>query len=107
HVYFFPTRPEANMILQAERGVPIANKVLAALKAVSTPMVAESFDLVSRATAYATKLPPIDPPAWDTILTTIFTPQITTPIMNHQLTPEDGVALFRQKATAALAAAGP
>jgi multiple sugar transport system substrate-binding protein len=103
---FFTNSLEANLILQGERGVPIANKVATALKAVSSPMVAESFDLVSRATAYATKLPPIDPPAWDGILTNIFTPQITTPIMNHQLTPEDGVALFREKASAALAA-GP
>ena len=104
---FFTNSVEANLILLGERGVPIANKVQAAVKAVSSPQVAESFDLVSRATAYATNLPPIDPPAWDTILTTIFTPRITTPIMNHEITPEEGVARFRAEASAVLAASSP
>jgi multiple sugar transport system substrate-binding protein len=100
---FFTNSVAANQILQGERGVPIASKVLAALQPTLSRMAAESFALIARATAYATKLPPIDPPAWDTILTTIFTPKVELPIMRGEITPEDGVALFRREASAALA----
>ena len=101
---FFTNSVEANQILKGERGVPIANKVLAALQQSLDPIATESFDLVKRATAYATALPPVDPPAWpQTILPTIFTPKVTTPIMNETITPEDGVALFRREAGAVLA----
>jgi multiple sugar transport system substrate-binding protein len=103
---FFTNSISANQILGGERGVPIANKVLAALKPTLSPMAAESFNLIARATAYATKLPPNDPPAWTSILTTIFTPQVELPIMGELITPKEGVQLFREQASAALAA-GP
>src|SRR5437867_1422719 len=106
-IAFFINNIDANKILGGERGVPIANKVLAALKPTLNRMVAESFDIVERATKYATKLPPVDPPAWDIILTTIFTPKVERPIMNQTITPEDGVALFRSEASAVLAASAP
>jgi multiple sugar transport system substrate-binding protein len=95
----------ANQVLGGERGVPIANKVLAALKPTLSAMAAESFNLIERANVYATKLPPNDPPAWTNILTTIFTPQVERPIMGELITPKDGVQLFRDQASAALAAA--
>jgi multiple sugar transport system substrate-binding protein len=103
-ISFFTNDIEANKVLGGERGVPIANNVLAALKPTLSRMAAESFDIVERATKYATTLPPIDPPAWDSILTTIFTPKVERPIMNETITPEAGVALFRQEASAALVA---
>jgi pectin-derived oligosaccharide transport system substrate-binding protein len=102
---FFTNSVEANQVLGGERGVPIATKVLAALKPTLSPMAAESFNLIERATAYATTLPPNDPPAWTTILTTIFTPKVELPIMGKLISPKDGVALFRKEASAVLAAA--
>jgi len=100
---FFTNSIEANKILGGERGVPVATKVLAALKPTLSKMAAESFNLIERATAYATKLPPNDPPAWTTILTTIFTPKVARPIMREDVTPKDGVELFRGEASAVLA----
>jgi multiple sugar transport system substrate-binding protein len=101
---FFTNNIEANKILGGERGVPINTKVLAALKPTLSKQAAESFNLIERAAAYATKLPPNDPPAWTTILTTIFTPKVEKPIIAGTITPEDGVELFRTEASAVLAA---
>src|SRR5205814_2474109 len=57
---FFTNDVDANKILKGERGVPINTKVLAALKADLDPTSADSFDLIQRGGAYATKLPPND-----------------------------------------------
>jgi len=100
---FFTNSLEANLILGGERGVPIATKVLAGLKPALNRQAAESFNIIERATAYATTLPPNDPPAWTTILTTIFTPKVEKPIMGGLITPKDGVELFRTEASAVLA----
>lgn len=102
-ISFFTNDIEANKILGGERGVPVATKVLAALKPTLSRQAAESFNLIERATAYATTLPPNDPPAWTTILTTIFTPRVARPVMAEELTPKDGVERFRAEAGAVLA----
>jgi len=101
---FFTNDIEANKILKGERGVPINTKVLTALKADLDATSADSFDLIQRGAAYATKLPPNDPPAWTNILTTIFTPKVEKPIIAGTITPKAGVELFRTEASAALAA---
>jgi len=101
---FFTNSVDANLILGGERGVPIATKVLAAVKPTLSKQAAESFNLIERAAAYATKLPPNDPPAWTTILTTVFTPKVEKPIIAGTITPKDGVELFRTEASAILAA---
>jgi multiple sugar transport system substrate-binding protein len=100
---FFTNSVEANLILGGERGVPIATKVLAAVKPTLSRQAAESFNLIERAAAYATALPPNDPPAWTNILTTIFTPKVEKPIIAGQIAPKAGVELFRTEASAALA----
>jgi multiple sugar transport system substrate-binding protein len=102
-INFFTNDIEANKILGGERGVPIANKVLAALKPTLSRQAAESFDLVARATAYATTLPPNDPPAWTTILTTIFTPKVEQPVMRGEINPKKACEQFRVEANAILA----
>jgi multiple sugar transport system substrate-binding protein len=100
---FFTNDVEANKILGGERGVPVAGKVLAALRPTLSKQAAESFDLIERASKYATKLPPNDPPAWTTILTQIFTPKVEDPITYGVRTPEEAVAQFRAEATQVLA----
>ena len=98
---FFTNDVDANKILKGERGVPINTKVLAALKADLDATSADSFDLIQRGAAYATKLPPNDPPPWTQLLTTILTP-ISKKIINEEVTAEAGVAMFREQATALL-----
>ncbi len=101
-IEFFTNDVEANKILKGERGVPINSKVLTALKAVSDKITADSFDMIERGGAYATKLPPNDPPTWTPLLNNILNP-ISKDILEEKLTPEAGVAQFRSKATAHLA----
>jgi len=90
-------------VLAGERGVPIANAVLAALKPALSRQSAESFDLIERATAYATALPPNDHPRWTEILTTVLAPRVERPIMLGEITPRSGVSRFRAEATVILA----
>jgi multiple sugar transport system substrate-binding protein len=101
-IEFFTNDIEANKILKGERGVPINSKVLAAVKTVSDQITADSFGIIERGAAFATKLPPNDPPTWTPLLNTILTPTGKA-IMDEMVTPEAGVAQFRTKATAHLA----
>jgi multiple sugar transport system substrate-binding protein len=100
---FFTNDVDANNILKGERGVPVNTKVLEAVKTTLDATAADSFDLIKRGDAYATKLPPNDPPPWTQLLTTILTP-ISKKIMNEEVTVEAGVADFRTQATALLSA---
>jgi multiple sugar transport system substrate-binding protein len=100
---FFTNDVEANIIQGGERGVPIASKVLRAVKPKLGKMALESFNLIERAAGYATKLPPVDPPAWTAILTQLFGPKVVDPIMYGVWTPEQAVALFRSEANELLA----
>ena len=100
---FFTNDVDANAILGGERGVPIASKVLRALKPKLSKMAVESFNLIERASVYATKLPPTDPPAWTPILTQIFDPRLVASIMSGASTPEQAVAQFRTEASWVLA----
>jgi multiple sugar transport system substrate-binding protein len=101
-IEFFTNDIEANKILKGERGVPVNSKVLTALKSVSDQITADSFDIIERGGAYATKLPPNDPPTWTPLLNNILTPTSKS-IMDEMVTPEAGVASFRTKASAHLA----
>jgi multiple sugar transport system substrate-binding protein len=101
---FFTNDIEANKILNAERGVPVAGKVLAALKPTLTdPNVLEAFDLIDRVAKDARPLPLPDPPEWSAILTQVYNPHVTIPILTHVITPEEGVALYKKEAAALLA----
>jgi multiple sugar transport system substrate-binding protein len=98
-ISFFTNDLEANVVLGGERGVPIAAKVLTALKPALSKVARESFEIVERAGAYATQLPPNDPPAWTAILTQVFTPKVENTVMNLVWTPEVAVAEFRREAS--------
>jgi multiple sugar transport system substrate-binding protein len=99
---FFTNDLDANKILAAERGVPVAGKVLAALKPMLAAMGPEKvgdFDLIDRLAKDARPLPPPDPAAWNDILNMVYKPHVTVPVLHGTITPEQGVALFRTEAT--------
>jgi multiple sugar transport system substrate-binding protein len=93
---------EANKVLLAERGIPISSKVQEALKPLLDKGGKESFDLVSRVEKDASPIPPPDPKGHPDLVNNLWLPQIVGPIMFEKITPEEGVALFRQKAPAIL-----
>jgi multiple sugar transport system substrate-binding protein len=99
---FFTNDLAANQDLGAERGVPIAGKVLSALKTQLGPAQAEAFSLLDRVAKDGRKLPVNDPPQWSHILDDVYKPHMVIPIFAGTLTPEDGVATFRREVTSIL-----
>jgi multiple sugar transport system substrate-binding protein len=104
---FFTNSIEANTVLAAERGVPVASKVLAALKPMLGPAQGEAFDLLDRVSKDARALPPPDPAQWSQILNTVYLPRVTLPILHGEITPEEGVTRFKDEANAILAGLVP
>lgn len=100
---FWTNDVEANEILGAERGVPIAGKVRDALKPKLSKAQSEAFDYVERVATDAQPIPPPDPPGYTEILTNVYVPQVTDPVMYEQITPEQGAALLRNEGNAILA----
>ena len=100
-IEFFTNSIEANKVLAGERGVPINSKVLTELKKTLDKHAADSFDLIERGAAYATKLPPNDPITWTMLLNTILTP-ISKDVVEEKMTAEQGVSYFRTQASALL-----
>jgi multiple sugar transport system substrate-binding protein len=100
---FFTNNVEANLILGGERGVPIAGKVVAALTPKLSKQALETFNLIERAKAYATALPPNDPVGWTKVLTEVFNPKVVESVMNLVWTPEMAMKVFRTEANELLA----
>ena len=98
-----PTASRPTWILEGERGVPIANTVLAALKPALSRQAAESFELIARARRIRDRAAAQRSPGWTEILTTVFAPKVERPIMPEEITPKAGVKLFRVEASAILA----
>ncbi len=100
---FFTNSIEANAILEAERGVPIAKKVLAALKDKLGKPQGESFAIVERLATVAQDLPPPDPAVYGDLVKNIYEPKVNDAVLLHGTsTPEEATALFRLEANALL-----
>lgn len=100
---FFTNSVEANEILMAERGVPVAAKVREALKPKLGKAQVAMFDYIAELSKDVQPCPPPDPPGHTDIINNIWWPQVMDPIAYGQLTPEKGVVILRQEANAILA----
>ena len=100
---FFTNSVEANEILMAERGVPIAAKVREALKPKLGKSQAVMFDYVAEVSKDVQPIPPADPPGHNDIVKNVLYPQVADPVAFGQLTPEKGAAILRQEVNAILA----
>jgi multiple sugar transport system substrate-binding protein len=102
---FYTNSEEANEILMGERGVPITGHVKEHLKPLlDTPNV-EIFEFLSRIEADCSPVPPADPAAHAEIVNNVYFPRFVDPVRFGQISPEEGVATFREEATAILEAA--
>jgi multiple sugar transport system substrate-binding protein len=104
---FFTNDLAANEALLAERGVPVAGKVLTALKPKLTSLQNEAFDLLARVTPTARPLPLPDPPAWSLILNNLYIPRVTDAVMAMTVSPEAATLRFRDEANALLSGGAP
>jgi multiple sugar transport system substrate-binding protein len=102
---FFINDIEANKVLNAERGVPINTVVLKALAETAGPAQKAIYDYLDRLSQDSAPLPPLDPVGAENVRTQVYYPLFTDPVRYGKITPEEGVAVFREKANETLAAA--
>jgi len=94
---------EANDILFAERGVPIASKVQDHLKPKLEKAQLEMFEAMARIAADASPIRPPDPPGHADVRDNVYYPEFIDPVLYGLITPEEGVATFRELASEILA----
>jgi multiple sugar transport system substrate-binding protein len=95
---FFTNSLEANQILMAERGVPISSVVQEGLKASLTAPQQEMFDFLARVAEDNTPIHPPDPAKFSELANTVYNPELVEPVLMGEMTPEEGVAIFREMA---------
>jgi multiple sugar transport system substrate-binding protein len=102
-ISFFTNSLEANEVLAAERGVPIAAKVREGLKTMMDPVTAMTFDFIALVQEDASPLPPPDPAGWSDIRTNVWIPEFVDPVLYGQISVEEGVITLREKVDEILA----
>jgi len=98
---FFTNDLEANEILLAERGVPIAPAVLEHLSGIVTEVEASVFDFVATVAGEASPLPPPTPAGYTDFKENVFVPTVDE-VLYGVITPEEGVERLREEGQAIL-----
>jgi multiple sugar transport system substrate-binding protein len=98
-INFFTNSIEANLILNAERGVPIDAKVRDALKATVSPVVKTVFEYLDRVAKDAAPTPPPEPARHAEIRANVYVPLIREQVFYGVLTPEEAAKQLRIQAT--------
>lgn len=92
---YFTNSVEANRVLLAERGVPIAPKIQEALKPILSPIELETVRYVARVQTDSSPLPPPDPQAFAAFYNNVFVPLVRDPVLLGKITPEEGAKVLR------------
>ncbi|HWR12630.1 MAG TPA: extracellular solute-binding protein [Rectinemataceae bacterium] len=96
---FFTNSIEANLILNAERGVPVAGKVRDALKQKVSPVVKTVFEYLDRVAKDAAPTPPPEPARHAEIRANVYVPLIREQVFYGVLTAEEAAKQLRVQAT--------
>jgi multiple sugar transport system substrate-binding protein len=96
---FWTNSVEANLILNAERGVPISAKVREALKQTVSPINKIVFDYMDRVAKDAAPTPPPEPARHAEIRANVYVPLIREQVFYGVLTPEEAAKQLRIQAT--------
>ncbi len=99
---YFTNSTEANEVLFAERGVPIAPAVLDHLSEMVDETTSDIFAFIARISEDASPIPPPPPAGYTDINTNVFSPMFIEPVLYGMITPEEGVEIFREEAQAIL-----
>jgi len=101
-INFFTNSVEANKILMAERGVPIAAHVREALSGLVTRPNQVVFDFMGRVAQDSFPVPPPDPKGWTELLENTYKPIVRDGVLFGKYTPEQAVRIFREEAAKVL-----
>ncbi|SFL90896.1 carbohydrate ABC transporter substrate-binding protein, CUT1 family [Gracilibacillus orientalis] len=101
-ISFFTNSIEANEILNAERGVPIAGAVREHLKENASDAGRKMFEYVELAQEHSREIDPPDPQG-STEIESLFANEVQDPIYYGEVTPEEAAENFRAKASEILA----
>jgi multiple sugar transport system substrate-binding protein len=97
-VDWFTNSIDANMLLMAERGVPIAAKVREALKPQLAAPQQRVFEYLDRIQDDVAPIPPPDPIGNTDLINNVFIPQVVDPVMFGVITPLEGMKILRREA---------
>ena len=95
---FFTNNIDANLILNAERGVPVAAKVRNALKQTVSPINKTVFEYLDRVAKDAAPTPPPEPARHAEIRANVYVPLIREQVFYGVLTPEEAAKRLRVQA---------
>jgi multiple sugar transport system substrate-binding protein len=98
---YFTNSPEANEVLFAERGIPIAPAVLDHLSMMADDVLVGLFDYMAQITEIASPIFPPNPAGYSNISGNVLTPAVES-VLYGVLTPEEGVEQFMEEAQAIL-----
>ncbi|MCJ7843246.1 extracellular solute-binding protein [Lederbergia sp. NSJ-179] len=101
-INYFTNSIEANEILNAERGIPIATKVREHLKENASEAGKKMFEYVELAEEYSREIDPPDPQG-STEIESLFENEVAEPIYYGEITPKKAAENFRKKAEDILA----
>ena len=102
-INFFTNSLEANEVLLAERGVPIAGAVRNHLASKLTVTQIEMFDFLSRVEADSSPIHPPNPVGHSNIVNNVYDPIIIDQVFYKKISPERGVEILRREASRILA----
>lgn len=100
---YFTNDLEANKVLAAERGVPVAAHVREGMKATLSKAAAEMFDYITRLEGNTSPIPLPDPAGHPDVVNNVWNPLVADAVGYGQTTPEKAVATLRAEATTILA----
>jgi len=101
---FFTNSLEANEILLAERGVPISSVIREDLLLLLSPAQYEMFVFLEQIEQDNTPIPPPNPAGHGEIVGEKFYSEFINPVLLKEISPEEGVAKFREFASRILKA---
>ncbi len=97
-VDWFTNSIDANMLLMAERGVPISAKVREALKPHLAAPQLRVFEYLDRIQHDVAPIPPPDPVGNTDLINNVFIPRVVDPVMFGVISPLEGMRLLRREA---------
>jgi multiple sugar transport system substrate-binding protein len=100
---YFVNSIDANKVLLAERGVPIAAAVRQALKPLLAAPQRVVFDYLDRIQEDVAPIPPPDPVGNTDLINNVFIPLVVDPVMFGAISPEEGMRILRREAARILA----